>query len=141
MQQGWQLDREWEKVNKGKKDLGGTVVASADRAKVAEADRDEDEALLEKIPFACIICKKEYQEPIMTRCGHYFCEPCALKRYRKDPTCAACGASTNGVFNTAKRLKKLLEKKHERMERKRQAAIEAGEPVDDVGKEGEGNTA
>jgi RING finger protein 113A len=37
-----------------------------------------------------------------------------LKRYRKDPNCAACGSGTNGVFNSAKRLKKLLEKKRER---------------------------
>ncbi|MBE3044419.1 hypothetical protein IMZ48_17995, partial [Candidatus Bathyarchaeota archaeon] len=45
----------------------------------------------------------------MTRCGHYFCEGCALKRYRKEPGCAACGAGTNGVFNSATRLNKLLE--------------------------------
>lgn len=132
MKQGWQLDREWENVTKGKKNLGGTVVASANRDKAGEKDEDdEEEAMLEKIPFACVICKQSYREPIITRCGHYFCEPCALKRYRKDPTCAACGAGTNGVFNSAKRLKKLLERKRERAARKRQEAIEAGETVSD----------
>lgn len=79
----------------------------------------------------CIICKQAYREPIVTKCGHYFCEGCALKRYRKDPTCAACGAGTNGVFNSSKRLKQLLEKKRERAARIRQAKIEAGEPVSD----------
>lgn len=132
MKQGWQLDREWENVTKGKKNLGGTVVASANRDKAGEKDEDdEEEAMLEKIPFACVICKQSYREPIITRCGHYFCEPCALKRYRKDPTCAACGAGTNGVFNSAKRLKKSLERKRERAARKRQEAIEAGETVSD----------
>ncbi|KAI0487780.1 hypothetical protein F4859DRAFT_466170 [Xylaria cf. heliscus] len=127
--QGWQLDREWENVTKGKKNIGGKVVASANRdARGVEAD-DPDDALLEKIPFACIICKGSYKEPIVTRCGHYFCLPCALQRYRKDPTCAACGSGTNGVFNTAKTLKRLLEKKKARQEKKRQAAIEAGEEV------------
>ncbi|KAM5347089.1 hypothetical protein ACJ41O_010094 [Fusarium nematophilum] len=131
VKQGWQLDREWENVAKGKKNLGGTVVASANRDRKQEEDEDEAEiAMLEKIPFACIICKESYREPIVTRCGHYFCEPCALKRYRKDPTCAACGAGTNGVFNSAKKLKKLLEKKREREEKKRKAAEEAGD--DDV---------
>ncbi|KAI1114098.1 hypothetical protein F5Y14DRAFT_415422 [Nemania sp. NC0429] len=126
--QGWQLDREWENVTKGKKNIGGKVVASANRdAKGDDADDDADEALLEKIPFACIICKGPYKEPIVTRCGHYFCLSCALQRYRKDPSCAACGAGTNGVFNTAKTLKKLLEKKRAREERKRQEAIDAGE--------------
>ncbi|KAI8950120.1 hypothetical protein F4801DRAFT_362552 [Xylaria longipes] len=127
--QGWQLDREWENVTKGKKNIGGKVVASANRdAKGDDAD-DPDEALLEKIPFACIICKGPYKEPIITRCGHYFCLPCALQRYRKDPSCAACSSGTNGVFNTAKTLNRLLEKKKARQERKRQAAIEAGEEV------------
>jgi RING finger protein 113A len=131
--QGWQLDKEWESVTKGKKNLGGTVVASADRTATAgDEDADEaEEAMLEKIPFACFICRESYKEPIVTRCGHYFCEPCALKRYRKDPTCAACGVGTGGVFNSAKRLKKLLEKKKARAAKRRQEAIEAGEEVSD----------
>ncbi|KAI0538405.1 hypothetical protein GGR58DRAFT_298375 [Xylaria digitata] len=127
--QGWQLDREWESVTKGKKNIGGKVVASANRDAKGGGVDDADEALLEKIPFACIICKGSYKEPIVTRCGHYFCLPCALQRYRKDPSCAACGSGTNGVFNTAKTLKRLLEKKKARQERKRQEAIEAGEEV------------
>mgnify|MGYP002621103499 CR=1 FL=1 len=134
---GWQLDKEWENVTKGKKVLGGTIVASVDRKTGGTAnedgrDEDEEEArLLESIPFACFICKGPYQSPIVTRCGHYFCEECALRRYRKDPSCAACGAGTNGVFNAAKRLQKLLEKKREREKRKRQEAREAGEEVSD----------
>ncbi|KAG4283635.1 hypothetical protein FPRO06_08014 [Fusarium proliferatum] len=120
VKQGWQLDKEWEEVTKGKQNLGGTVVASANRDKKVENADDADEiAMLEKIPFACIICEGPYREPIQTRCGHYFCEPCALKRYRRDPTCAACGAGTNGVFNSSKKLKKLLEKKKEREEQKK----------------------
>ncbi|KAL2263838.1 hypothetical protein VTK26DRAFT_4886 [Humicola hyalothermophila] len=151
---GWQLDREWERVTKGKKVLAGTVVASADRRRGgnAEGQRDEDgdgaaaeeggeeeeeAAMLENIPFACIICRGPYRSPIVTRCGHYFCEACALKRYRKDPSCAACGAGTNGVFNAAKRLQKLLDKKRERARRKRQEAIEAGEEVSDEEEEEE----
>jgi RING finger protein 113A len=129
--QGWQLDREWENVTKGRKNLGGTVVASANRNKAEDDEDDEEETMLENIPFACVICKEAYKSPVITRCGHYFCEPCALKRYRKDPTCAVCGASTNGVFNSASRLKKLLERKRERAAKKRQAAIEVGEEVSD----------
>lgn len=130
--QGWQLDKEWENVTKGKKVTGGTKIASADRNKAAEGgESDEDDAMLENIPFACIICKEKYKDPIITRCGHYFCESCALKRYRKDPSCAACGAGTGGVFNVARGLKKLLERKRERAQKRRQAAIDAGEEVSD----------
>ncbi|PVH98393.1 hypothetical protein DM02DRAFT_615814 [Periconia macrospinosa] len=114
---GWQLDREWEMSGKGNKS-GGTTVASANRD-LTEKDEDGiDLAMLEKIPFACIICKKPYKNPIITKCGHYFCEACALKRYRKDPTCANCGAKTYGVFNGAKNLQKLLDKKQKWEDRK-----------------------
>ncbi|KAK5651052.1 hypothetical protein OQA88_1051 [Cercophora sp. LCS_1] len=135
---GWQLDKEWETVTKGKKVLGGTVVASAERKKEVDEDADEaEEAMLEGIPFACLICRGPYKSPVVTRCGHYFCEACALKRYRKDPSCAACSAGTNGVFNAAKRLEKLLEKKRERAARKRQEAMDAGEEVSDEGEGGD----
>ena len=105
-------------------------MANANRDKAAADDEDDDEeSMLDNIPFACIICRGPYKSPVTTRCGHYFCEGCALKRYRKDPGCAACGAGTNGVFNSATRLKKLLEKKRERERKKREEAIEAGEEV------------
>lgn len=126
--QGWQLDRDWEVNTKGKK-VSGTTVASANRTGQSTQDDEDDEALLESIPFACIICKKSYTNPIITKCGHYFCEACALKRYRKDPSCAACGSGTGGVFNTAKKLNRLLERKREREREKRDKAIEAGEEV------------
>ncbi|KAK5944993.1 RNA-splicing factor [Knufia obscura] len=128
--QGWQLDRDWEVDTKGKK-LAGRTVASANRsAKNAELDED-DEKLLESIPFACIICKKAYRNPIITKCNHYFCEPCALERYKKNPSCAACGTGTGGVFNVAKKLNRLLDKKREQQRQKREKAIENGEKVPD----------
>ncbi|KAJ4369486.1 RNA-splicing factor [Didymella sp. IMI 355093] len=122
---GWKLDREWEMSTKGKKP-GGTIVASANRDDKEKDEDGVDLALLEKIPFACIICKKPYKSPIVTKCGHYFCEACALKRYRKDPTCAACNAKTYGVFNGAKNLQRLLEKK-QKWEDKKKAEAEAEE--------------
>lgn len=130
---GWQLDKEWENVTKGQKNLRGTTVASASR-RGGEQDEDEgdEEAMLEGIPFACIICREGYKHPIVTKCGHYFCEGCALKRYRKDPSCAACGSGTGGVFNVAKNLRKLLDRKREMKRLRRERAREAGEEVTDT---------
>ncbi|KAI9822977.1 MAG: RNA-splicing factor [Phylliscum demangeonii] len=145
--QGWELDRDWEINTKGKK-LTGKTVASANRsAKADDADADADadeEAMLEKIPFACIICKKAYCNPVITRCGHYFCEDCALQRYRKTPACVACGAGTGGVFNAAKQLRKLLEKKRERARKRKEAQRAEGADVsddddDDDGDDGNGD--
>lgn len=106
--QGWQLDKEWENVTKNKK-IEGTVFSSAS-AKRAGANNEDEDDIPEDIPFACIICKETYKSPIVTRCGHYFCEKCALDRYKKDPNCAACGSGTNGIFNSAKKLARQIDK-------------------------------
>ncbi|KAF2496548.1 hypothetical protein BU16DRAFT_335575 [Lophium mytilinum] len=129
--QGWKIDRDWEASNKGKKQ-SGTVVASR-TVKLGSDDEDEaDSAILEKIPFACIICKDSYKNPVTTKCGHYFCQKCAFTRYRKDPSCAACGASTSGIFNTAQTLHKLLDRKKKREDkRKAKEAKENGEDEKD----------
>lgn len=108
--QGWQLDKEWENVAKGK---------AAEKDKQKE-ELTPEEKLLESIPFKCIICKEDYKRPVVTKCGHYFCEKCAMTRYMKDKkkACANCGADTHGTFNTAKKLNELLEKKRKRAEEK-----------------------
>lgn len=129
--QGWELDKDWEIGTKGKKPTAGVKKTAAD------AESDSDDAALEGIPFACIICKQPYTNPIITKCGHYFCEKCALQRYKKNPSCAACGAGTGGVFNTAKGLKKLLDKKRERAKKRREKAIANGEDVDEDSEDSE----
>ena len=119
--QGWQLDKEWEKA--GKKKPGADSVA--------QDDLNDEDKMLEGIPFKCIICKGEYKTPVVTKCGHYFCERCAMTRYmqEKKKTCANCGADTNGTFNVARKLKELLEKKRKRKVERREKAVEAGEEV------------
>lgn len=126
--QGWELDKDWEIGTKGKRIKGRTVSTRTEGQDNEDGDEHED-AKLEGIPFACIICKGPYKNPIITKCGHYFCENCALQRYRKKPDCAACGAGTGGVFNGAKSLKKLLDKKRERAKQRREKAKENGEEI------------
>lgn len=92
---GWQLERDWEidqKHGKGDKT----------KDKTSETTENYD------IPFACYICRKDYTRPIVTRCNHYFCEKCALSRFKKDPTCAICGSGTQGIFNRASKLEQKL---------------------------------
>ena len=136
VKQGWELDKDWEKVGGEKGRRGGKAVKS-----LAEAeDSEEEDAALEGIPFACIICKKSYTNPIVTKCGHYFCGGCALQMFRRNPIGAACGAGTGGVFNGAKNLRKILDRKRERARKRREKAKEAGEEVEEEDEEGdEGN--
>jgi RING finger protein 113A len=106
--QGWQLDKEWEKAGKSN---------GAAAAKGADADMDDEEKMLATIPFKCVICKGDYKMPVITKCGHYFCEKCAMQRYmkgKKEKGCAQCGADTYGSFGVARKLKDLLEKKARR---------------------------
>ncbi|KAI5362435.1 Putative Zinc finger, CCCH-type, Zinc finger, RING-type, Zinc finger, RING/FYVE/PHD-type [Septoria linicola] len=118
--QGWQLDREWEKA--GKKDKKPNNDDST-------ADMDDEEKLLSSIPFACIICKSDYKNPVVTKCGHYFCEKCAMTRYMKDKKkqCANCGADTQGSFGVARKLKELLERKRVREEERAEREAQKGQ--------------
>ncbi|KAI5957474.1 CWC24 [Candida theae] len=51
-------------------------------------------------PFKCILCKKDYQSPIKTQCGHLFCQSCFLNRYKvqKKSGCAICNKDVEGVM-------------------------------------------
>ncbi|OCF32198.1 pre-mRNA-splicing factor CWC24 [Kwoniella heveanensis BCC8398] len=93
---GWQMD---------KLDPGAQAV-------IEEEDEEEE------VPFACLICRKPFTQPVVTRCGHYFCMGCAAKRFQKSPKCYACGAPTSGIFNTAD---KILAKMEARNKAKREA--------------------
>ncbi|KAI0745290.1 hypothetical protein C8Q76DRAFT_605352 [Earliella scabrosa] len=93
---GWQLDK----------------LAANPRKDAAEdaSDTDSDD---EDVPFACLICRKPYTDPVVTRCEHYFCSACAIKRFARTPKCAACGAPTGGIFNRADKVIAKLKKAKE----------------------------
>ncbi|KAI9483965.1 MAG: hypothetical protein EXX96DRAFT_160236 [Benjaminiella poitrasii] len=106
---GWQLEKEWEEAQKNKTQFG-----ELDPNQYVVSDNDDDSD--DELPFACLICRQEFVDPVVTRCEHYFCEACAIKHYKKSPKCFACGAPTQGVFNTAKKLAEKLEAKRKRVE-------------------------
>ncbi|KAF8893460.1 hypothetical protein BD779DRAFT_1436203 [Infundibulicybe gibba] len=90
---GWQLDKLAENPKKQIED---------------GSDSDSDD---EDVPFACLICRKHYTDPVVTRCGHYFCSRCAIKRFAKTPKCIACNAPTGGIFNRADKILEKIDKK------------------------------
>lgn len=90
---GWQLDKLAADPKRQVEDVSGS-------------DSDDED-----VPFACLICRKHYTDPVVTRCGHYFCSACAIKRFAKTPKCAACGTPTGGIFNRADRVIEKMKKK------------------------------
>ncbi|SOV05059.1 Pre-mRNA-splicing factor CWC24 [Ustilago sp. UG-2017a] len=98
---------------------------------LSDPEGSEGEKEEEEVPFACLICRQPFRDPIVTRCGHYFCSACAIKRFAKNSKCFACGAQTGGLFNSAT---KVLDKLEKAKKRKAQAKAEkdSWKKVDDV---------
>ncbi|KAH9318108.1 hypothetical protein KI387_019877, partial [Taxus chinensis] len=71
---GWQMEREWDEAEKKRKMKLALGLAEGGDAEAVSDDEDED-----SLPFACFICRQPFQDPVVTRCKHYFCEHCALK--------------------------------------------------------------
>lgn len=93
---GWQLDRDWEEEQKARKER--------ERQGWVDNDEESDEESDDDLPFACFICREPWekcQDPVVTKCGHYFCEQCALKENAKTGKCFVCGEPTKGIFNVA----------------------------------------
>lgn len=109
---GWQLDKEWEEDQKKKAAAlaariargGGAEDADAADAAAGDGSDGKPAADTDGLPFACYICRAPFSRPVVTQCGHYFCEACALKRFATDATCAVCGKGTHGIYNTATKL-------------------------------------
>jgi RING finger protein 113A len=95
---GWQLELEERAKNSRTHECD-----SDDDDKKYEIHSDEDD-----LPFKCLICRKSFVNPIMTKCNHYFCEKCALERFKKTTRCFVCSAQTSGVFNPARKLMERL---------------------------------
>lgn len=110
---GWQLDRDWStrQENRRRGLFNATLHdddPSRDNGNVDSAHLDDD-----GLPFACFICRDDFRSPVMTLCGHYFCEDCALSRMEKEGTCAVCRKQMRGTFNAAPKLVAKLKLKRE----------------------------
>ena len=128
---GWQIEREWEEKQRQKKrkileaekafvrHMGEDFDGDVRTGKITKIsgdgednnDNGEDYEIKEEseFPFACFICRDPFVDPVVTSCGHYFCQQCALDNYKLSSKCVACGKPTSGVFNKALKLIKYME--------------------------------
>lgn len=115
---GWQLEQEWEEKRKREQeekeremdqfcqDVGGEARSSKFRKGGEKEEQPMDD---DGIPFACFLCRKAFVDPIVTTCGHYFCQSCILQTLKDNQTsstsastssaCPICSKDTMGVFN------------------------------------------
>eukprot|EP00899_Mesostigma_viride_P002907 jgi/Mesvir1/12617/Mv09316-RA.1 len=122
-----QLENEWNEKQKAKSaTLRGEAAGEEEEDFRIYGSSDEDD---DKLPFACLICRKRFVDPVVTRCKHYFCEKCALKNNASKGSagkCFACKKPTGGVFNTAH---ELIKKMKEHDASKNESEEPAGKPA------------
>lgn len=118
---GYILEREWEEKQKAleekKRKQWERRMA---RRGLGEARKEEDgeasdasgragsDSGSEDLPSVCPICEQKWKDckssPVVTVCGHHFCEDCALGHFAESPKCMTCDVPTNGIFNTCEAL-------------------------------------
>lgn len=94
---GWELEAEWKKEQLEKEKL-------IREGRYKEINSDDEEYQIkneDEMDLICPICEHEFVAPIVTNCGHYFCEKCAVKNYEKNPKCFVCYKKVYGIFNNA----------------------------------------
>ncbi|CAH2354569.1 pre-mRNA-splicing factor Cwc24p [[Candida] railenensis] len=94
------INKEWESV-------GG----KASQKSISEVEVSGDGSRGSPHPFRCVLCKSDYKSPVITSCGHLFCQKCFLDRVKKKHACFICGKDTLGVCKPVSKaeLAKLLE--------------------------------
>ena len=114
--QGWELEQEWNQKQLEK-----------DTIQVESSSEEE----VDELPFACLICRKDFKSPVKTQCGHYYCERCAINQFKKSVNCFECGENTNGVFNVAKELVLKLKERNIRLNEKEEELRKMREEMED----------
>ncbi|KAJ8900570.1 hypothetical protein K2173_025347 [Erythroxylum novogranatense] len=103
---GWQLEKEWEEAEKVRKRNLALRALEEDEGDIGQGGDDDDDD--NSLPFACFICRKPFQDPVVTKCKHYFCEHCALKHHSTNKKCFLCNQPTLGIFNAAHEIRKKM---------------------------------
>jgi RING finger protein 113A len=119
---GWQIDREFalEQEKKAEEALDRFHHLKEGVGGMEEQDIESDSELA----FECPICNSEFKAPVVTKCGHHFCEACILKHFQKKSKCFVCGESLGGIFNCALDLAKRIAQRKEAITQKEQESKE-----------------
>lgn len=110
---GWVLEKEWEEKEKARK--RAIAMGEGKDSDDEDGNHDVDSDDENELPFACFICRKSFEDPVVTKCKHYFCEHCALKHHSKNKKCFVCNQPTMGIFNTAHEIRKRMAQEKEKV--------------------------
>ena len=118
---GWQQDKDWEEKQRRKAERrkrrqiakeNGLEDEVSDSTDSEELEDYEDDTKYGEIDEECLICGHEYKDPVVTECGHVFCEKCALSNFSSSKVCFKCDKPISGIFNDGTNvLKNAIEEK------------------------------
>lgn len=118
---GWQLEAEWEERKKKEREKKEKEMENFAKGENQDENNIMDGASVESdgLPFACHLCREAFKDPVVTKCGHYFCKGCIIQQVRSNSggttECPICKKDTLGVFNNPIKLiskkRKLLNSK------------------------------
>ena len=97
---GWKLNKDWEEFSSKKFE---------DKEK-QDAFKKKIEETIKNVPFKCVICHNDYNNPVVTNCQHYFCSKCFFQRIKEtgNKKCIICGNDTKGSAKVATDLQEIL---------------------------------
>ncbi|KAG7349793.1 zinc finger C3HC4 type domain containing protein [Nitzschia inconspicua] len=102
---GWQLDQKWEQEQAKKKQEKDRQIEAFLGEGDGKDDDDDNAGVDDDFPFACFICRKAFDDPIVTPCGHYFCQTCLHQHNQQNNNqCPICKKDTHGVMNQPTKL-------------------------------------
>lgn len=102
---GWQLEQQWEQEQKAKREQQQREMQDYAAGKKATMKGGGLEQPDDGLPFACHLCRSHFKHPVVTMCGHYFCEACIMNHVRQESEhCPICGKDTGSVFNQPTKL-------------------------------------
>mmetsp|Transcript_13126 Transcript_13126/g.21148 ORF Transcript_13126/g.21148 Transcript_13126/m.21148 type:complete len:323 (-) Transcript_13126:878-1846(-) len=112
---GWQLEQKWEQEKEQKKRQQERQMEAFMNGKDPTAkggnENDNDNDINngvetdDGLPFACYLCRKAFEDPVVTPCGHYFCQQCLHPHNQgNNNQCPICQRDTHGVMNQPTKL-------------------------------------
>jgi RING finger protein 113A len=106
---GWQIEQQWEQEQQQKRADQERQMNDFLSGNKSEAEEKDPISTEDGLPFACFLCRESFTEPVVTNCGHYFCESCIMERVKSETSkCPVCSKETHSVFHQPT---KLLSKK------------------------------
>lgn len=114
---GWQLDQKWEQEQaKKKQEKDRQIEAFLGEGGDNDDNNDAGDGDDDEFPFACFLCRNAFDDPVVTTCGHYFCQSCLHQHNQQNNNqCPICKKDTHGVMNQPT---KLIKQKRKVLDRK-----------------------